>query len=225
MKSTFIYLLILLGVCMSILLFKYSQEIGIEPKRDTQMQLENTKYQSDTKDKLSNYTINRQAPLNTWSDSDTIDSIYENKLDKRVIHETIQNLVSGDTMGWNSFRHFSEPFKSNIVLTDVETNKTYDLPANHELYYENGEIKMGKYDDTNYAGFIENIQRKREQLEKEVPAKCNDTIKCIADFDTRIGGKLCCGQKGRLKDTRYVCPENKPTCGNFKCGTNFGECS
>lgn len=224
MKSLVICLFILLGVGISILLFNYREESSIEPKRD--MQIKNTKYDSYTKNKLSNYTTintNRQAPLNTGNVSDTIDSIYENKLDKRVTHETIQNLVSGHTMDWSRFRHFSEPFKSNIVLTDVETNKTYDLAANHELYYENGEIKMGKYDDTDYAGFIENIQRKREQLEKEVPAKCNDTIKCIADFDTRIGGKLCCGQKGRLKDTRYVCPENKPTCGNFKCGTNFGE--
>jgi len=225
MKSLFICLLILLVIGVSILLFNY-RESSIEPKRD--MQIENTKYDSYTKDKLSIYTtINRQAPLNTGNVPDTIDSIYENKVDKRVTHETIQNFVSGNTMGWGPFRNFSEPFKSNIVLTDVETNKTYDLLPNHELYYQNGEIKMGKYDDTDYDGFIKNIQLKREELEKEkkTSVKCNDTIKCIADFDTRIGQKLCCGQKGRLKDTRYVCPENKPTCGNFKCGTNFGECS
>jgi len=123
------------------------------------------------------------------------------------------------------FKTYSEPFKTNVVLTDVNTNQTYDLRRNQEIYNEKGEVKFGKYDDTDYDGFIRAIELKKNQLEKEKKAICNDTIKCIADFDTQIGDKLCCGQKGTLKDTMFVCPENKPTCGNFKCDSNFGVCS
>lgn len=51
-----------------------------------------------------------------------------------------------------------------------------------------------------------------------------DKIPCIADFGTEIGDDLCCGQTGTLKNTKYVCPANKRTCSNFKCGSKFGIC-
>ena len=56
--------------------------------------------------------------------------------------------------------------------------------------------------------------------------KCVDdtNIKCIADFGTNIGDELCCGQTGVLQNTKYVCPESRPTCSNFKCGSKFGKC-
>ena len=56
--------------------------------------------------------------------------------------------------------------------------------------------------------------------------KCSETsIKCVADFGTNIGDKLCCGQTGVLQNTKYICPSVKPTCSNFKCGSAFGICS
>jgi len=122
------------------------------------------------------------------------------------------------------FTTYSEAFTSMVNISD-ENDNVYELPVYHEVYYKNGELQIAKHDDTDYKGFLEEITLKREELEKEKDVKCNDTIKCIADFDTRIGDKLCCGQKGRLRDTKYVCPENKPTCGNFKCGSKYGECS
>ena len=193
------------------------------------------------------------APLNTdpqgtpsiW---DITENTYRDKLDKRAWNMpndfshyasivTPPPVLTGDTKNdaivtnktfidylIQLFRTYSEPFKSNYLLTDVSTNVTYDLRDNYELYYKDGELKLGKHDDTDYKGFIERIEDRRRELEEQAAIPCTDTIKCIADFDTNIGDKLCCGQKGVLKNTRYVCPENKPTCGNFKCGTNFGEC-
>ena len=52
-----------------------------------------------------------------------------------------------------------------------------------------------------------------------------DDISCIADFDTQLNDPLCCGQPGTLKSTNFVCPSNKPTCGNFLCGSKYGTCS
>jgi hypothetical protein len=51
------------------------------------------------------------------------------------------------------------------------------------------------------------------------------STKCIADNGTPIGGVLCCGQEGTLQDTRFICPNDKPTCSGYKCGSNFGTCS
>jgi len=53
----------------------------------------------------------------------------------------------------------------------------------------------------------------------------SDVIKCLADNDTQVGDKLCCGQSGVLQNTNYVCPYNKPTCAGFTCGSTFGSCS
>jgi hypothetical protein len=51
-----------------------------------------------------------------------------------------------------------------------------------------------------------------------------DPIKCIADFGTKIGDSLCCGQTGVLQDTKYTCPNTMPYCSDFKCGSKFGTC-
>ena len=193
-------------------------------------------------------------PSETWEYVDYINGISK-KVDKKILNEKEDGFVKyatqldpevviplnnepevvrkNDIIANNTmidyfkhlFKTYSEPFKTNIVLTDVSTNQTYDLRRNQEIYNEKGELKIGKYDDTDYEGFIREIELKKKQLENEKQKSCNDTLKCIADFNTQIGDKLCCGQKGTLKDPQYVCPENKPTCGNFKCGSNFGVCS
>ena len=51
-----------------------------------------------------------------------------------------------------------------------------------------------------------------------------EAIKCIADFGTKIGDDLCCGQTGVLQDTKYTCPNTLPYCSDFKCGSKFGTC-
>ena len=51
-----------------------------------------------------------------------------------------------------------------------------------------------------------------------------EQIKCIADFGTKIGDDLCCGQTGVLQDTKYTCPNTLPYCSDFKCGSKFGTC-
>jgi hypothetical protein len=124
----------------------------------------------------------------------------------------------------NLFTKFSEPFDSKVRITDLTNDKTYDLSSNYELYNVNGRIGSAKHDETNYKAILQAINNNYDRLNTQKTTKC-EPIKCIADFDTDIGDKLCCGQPGTLKDTRYVCPINKPTCGNFKCGSKFGECS
>lgn len=52
----------------------------------------------------------------------------------------------------------------------------------------------------------------------------NEKTKCIAHFGTNVGEPLCCNQSGVLQNTKYVCPNNTPTCANFKCGSEFGTC-
>jgi len=51
-----------------------------------------------------------------------------------------------------------------------------------------------------------------------------EAIKCVADFGTKIGDNLCCGQTGVLQDTKYTCPNTLPYCSDFKCGSKFGTC-
>jgi len=118
------------------------------------------------------------------------------------------------------FTRYEEPF----VLRD-DCGKTYDVPEGSELFNVDGELKIGKHDSTDYASVLDNVKNKYEEIKNQPPAKCNEPIKCIADFATNVGEPLCCGQTGVLQDTRYVCPSTKPTCNKFKCGTQFGTCS
>jgi hypothetical protein len=61
---------------------------------------------------------------------------------------------------------------------------------------------------------------------------CDIDIHCIADFGTKIGDNLCCGQEGSLEEKDiygrsllgYVCPATKPKCKKFNCDTKKGIC-
>ena len=56
--------------------------------------------------------------------------------------------------------------------------------------------------------------------------KCESVnIKCLANFGTKVGDPLCCGQTGVLQNTNYVCPEEMPTCSEYKCGSQWGVCT
>ena len=51
-------------------------------------------------------------------------------------------------------------------------------------------------------------------------------IKCIANNGTNIGDPLCCNQPGKLKDTKYVCPKEVPTCVGYSSKDNvYGYCN
>ena len=51
-------------------------------------------------------------------------------------------------------------------------------------------------------------------------------VKCIANNGTNIGDPLCCNQPGKLKDTKYVCPEEVPTCVGYSASDNvYGYCN
>ena len=49
-------------------------------------------------------------------------------------------------------------------------------------------------------------------------------IQCIADYGTNIGDDLCCGQKGKLEDTKHVCPAETPICQGYS-KDSYGYCA
>lgn len=51
--------------------------------------------------------------------------------------------------------------------------------------------------------------------------------KCLANYGTKPGDPLCCGQTGVLQkwSSDYVCPSSAPTCSGYKCGEKYGTCS
>ena len=123
----------------------------------------------------------------------------------------------------NLFRRNNEPFNTRTV-SDISDNKFYDISANYELYNEDGTLKMGVHDSTDYGSLLDILEKEYRDLDKKY-RESSSPIKCIADFATDIGEELCCGQTGVLQNTKYVCPSNKPTCSNFKCGSKFGTCN
>ena len=121
----------------------------------------------------------------------------------------------------NLFKQNTETFVTRRVR-DTSDNP-YDISANYELYNEEGALKMGKHDATDYGTLLSNLEKEYRELDAKFK-NSNSPIKCIADFATDIGEDLCCGQTGVLQNTKYVCPSEKPTCSNFKCGSKFGSC-
>lgn len=51
-------------------------------------------------------------------------------------------------------------------------------------------------------------------------------IKCIANYGSNIGDSLCCNQLGSVTDTKYICPEEVPTCrGYSQKDQTYGYCN
>ena len=58
--------------------------------------------------------------------------------------------------------------------------------------------------------------------------KNNETpfIKCIANNGSNVGDPLCCNQNGVINDTKFICPEEVPTCTGYSKDDNiYGYCS
>tara|TARA_Y100000389_G_scaffold100824_1_gene97539 strand:- start:5674 stop:6615 length:942 start_codon:yes stop_codon:yes gene_type:complete len=60
-----------------------------------------------------------------------------------------------------------------------------------------------------------------KDLNCDVP---DPSLKCIADYGTEVGQKLCCGQDGYVKGTKHICPSEYPYCKGYKCGESWGKC-
>jgi hypothetical protein len=106
-------------------------------------------------------------------------------------------------------------------------------------------IKDGKYIPTtfNIESVVKNIPTKKDANVVDVSHKKEDTnvvasnyydgneipntpfLKCIADFGTNIGDKLCCGVNDTLKNTKFVCAESQPYCKGYVPGTQYGICT
>lgn len=50
-------------------------------------------------------------------------------------------------------------------------------------------------------------------------------ITCNADYGSKVGDKLCCGQSGVVQNNSRVCPYDLPKCKSFKCGSQWGTCA
>jgi len=74
------------------------------------------------------------------------------------------------------------------------------------------------------ANGVQNVNNTTSGSSSNSTSGSGDAIKCIADFGTKIGDNLCCGQTGVLQDTKYTCPNTLPYCSDFKCGSKFGTC-
>ena len=64
-----------------------------------------------------------------------------------------------------------------------------------------------------------------EECSKKDCSDCDDpSIKCIAHYGTDINDKVCCGEDGYVKDTKYICPAEYPYCKGYECGETWGKC-
>ena len=58
--------------------------------------------------------------------------------------------------------------------------------------------------------------------------KNNETpfIKCVANHGSNVGDPLCCDQNGVINDTKFICPQEVPTCIGYSKDENiYGYCS
>ena len=99
----------------------------------------------------------------------------------------------------------------NSNLVDICNNMFSDDDAKQKLDDESGNMVKQILD------LVKNLSSKTDKPQLE-------SLKCIADFGTKIGDDLCCGQSGILTNTKYVCPSEYPSCKGLVCGEKYGNC-
>jgi hypothetical protein len=238
MKSSIFPLIILLVVCFMLpLFFKISE--GMKSKNTVDISrnaylndiskneyLDYYDYLNNKTNSSYDYYVDKQILKNGESVSAYMRNhrpTSNNEIDREIENNT--NLAN---FFIHLFKTYSEPFTSSRTVKDLSTNEVFDISANYELYNTEGNLNTAKHDETDYKGLLALMNRKYNDLKSRTDqdsGKCNEGIKCIADFGTNVGEELCCGQTGVLQDTKYVCPSNKPTCSSFKCGSQFGQCT
>lgn len=113
-------------------------------------------------------------------------------------------------------------------------------------------VYVSTYDPTMSIDACYNQTRKQEQIDFNTPfssapvnpsgildnsnlleynyfrTKNNETpfIKCIANHGSNVGDPLCCDQNGIINDTKFICPQEVPTCIGYSKDENiYGYCS
>jgi len=99
--------------------------------------------------------------------------------------------------------------KCEMLNNQVETNDCY--------------FQLQKYKATEIArqkAEIATAEDKARVTNREEPKKC------VANFNTILGEKVCCGQPGvvQYSASNYICPESAPVCSNYECGKQYGTC-
>jgi hypothetical protein len=97
----------------------------------------------------------------------------------------------------------------NYKLNDISDNMFSDYDASRNFYNSSGNM-------------ISQILTKLNDLTLKINTTTN--LKCVANFGTKIGEPLS-GGKGVLTDTRYICPEEMPSCAGMMCDEKYGVCT
>lgn len=127
--------------------------------------------------------------------------------DSNGIRKIKQFNFSGNNVSDDSFlNNFTEPYRS-VPLT---------ISGEYVYLYEPNTTNI----DASYSAcFL------YDDVQACSPVQSNeDTIKCVADYGTNVGEKVCCGQNSILQKNGRKCPKELPRCVGYKCGEKWGTC-
>lgn len=145
----------------------------------------------------------------------------------------------------NHLRNFTTPYKGTPYALD-STNSTVTFIDKQETTYpdvflsqnevnamktlgintgssSSGSSSSGSSESGSSDSSTSSDSRTKDSSDTKSP--CKTSFKCLAHYGTQPGGNLCCGQKGSLTGTAYVCPKEMPTCTGYKCGEQWGVCT
>lgn len=76
------------------------------------------------------------------------------------------------------------------------------------------------------SGIIDTSNILESNYYESVGLQSNPFIKCIANYSSKIGDPVCCGQDAKVKDTKHLCPAEMPTCLGYSLTDNlYGICT
>ena len=110
---------------------------------------------------------------------------------------------------------------SDPLIIDGDYNK-YRKQSQIDLKFKN------PFSDTpnNPSGIIDKDNLLEYNHFTESKDSSTPFVKCIANYGSSIGDDLCCNQKGTVRNTKHICPQEVPTCVGYSISDNvFGYCS
>ena len=125
--------------------------------------------------------------------------------------------------------NWSTPTAREVSFPFSDVYKGFSIPYDNYIPVDITDKYINFYDSSD--NILDNINKCELLNTRQETDKCLESLKpkkkCIANYGTKIGEPLCCGQKGVLQKSAsdYVCLPDAPNCAGYLCGKTYGNCT
>ena len=160
----------------------------------------------------------------TGSNQPSYINLYSYDADGLAIRDVSYNLQKFSYDGTTAvdeeskYNGFTNPFEFLPLEFSGENNEYLIMNKDTSVKYSSCLL----YHDSVSCGF--GAQDSLASPPDHQPGDDLNELSCVADYGSKVGESLCCGQTGVVQKDSRKCPYELPVCSGYVCGQKWGRC-